>query len=303
MLKSKPPKRTSVYDCFSFNKEFDVLEIRLNELYDVVDKFIISESMYTHTGLKKELYLKKNIEKYKKFSSKIILISDTTHNPKMDPVRREKYQRGKISDALRQCNAQPNDLIFFSDCDEIPRATVIQQLAENPTNCILELDGFVSFYNLYFGKWQRGRAVIYKQFKSVQHLHRDYWIQSKYQHRRYKKFPLMRIERHFSVGFWDEHIGVWVGFSKFKPLEIVHKAGWHFTKMFSESDILDAIKSNVHTEINTPELDIEKIKQLRNEHKLFYGKDLTGVTVPLDDSFPRFLLDNVDRYRKYLIFD
>jgi beta-1,4-mannosyl-glycoprotein beta-1,4-N-acetylglucosaminyltransferase len=303
MLKSMPPKRISLYDCFSFNKEFDVLEIRLNELYDVVDKFIIFESMYTYTGVEKELHLKKNIEKYKKFLSKMILISDTTPTPKLDPVRREKYQRGKISDALRQCNVQPHDLIFFSDCDEIPRARILLQIKENPTNCILELDGFVSFYNLYFEKWQRGRAIEYKQFKSVQHLHRDYWIQSKYKHRRFKKFPLMRIDRHFSVGFWDQHIGVWVGFSKIKPLEIVPKAGWHFTKMFSESDILDSIRSNVHTEINTPELDIDKIKQLRNEHKLFYGKDLTGVPVPLDNSFPKFLLDNVEKYRRYLIFD
>ena len=66
MLKSMPPKKTSVYDCFSFNKEFDVLDIRLNELYDVVDKFIIIESIYSHTGIKKELHLKMNIEKYKK---------------------------------------------------------------------------------------------------------------------------------------------------------------------------------------------------------------------------------------------
>ena len=57
-LFSTKNKDRKVYDCFLFWKEFDVLEIRLNELFSIVDKFIIIESAYTHSGLKKELYLK-----------------------------------------------------------------------------------------------------------------------------------------------------------------------------------------------------------------------------------------------------
>ena len=33
-----------VYDCFSFYNEFDILEIRLQELWDVVDYFVLVEA-------------------------------------------------------------------------------------------------------------------------------------------------------------------------------------------------------------------------------------------------------------------
>ena len=36
-----------IYDCFNFFNELDILELRLNILYDVVDYFIIVESNKT----------------------------------------------------------------------------------------------------------------------------------------------------------------------------------------------------------------------------------------------------------------
>ena len=42
-----------VIDCFLFFDEIDLLEIRLNELKDVVDVFVLTESPYTFTGKEK----------------------------------------------------------------------------------------------------------------------------------------------------------------------------------------------------------------------------------------------------------
>ena len=53
-----------VFDCFSFWKEFVALEIRLEELWDVVDYFIIIESKYTHSGEEKKFHLSENIAKF-----------------------------------------------------------------------------------------------------------------------------------------------------------------------------------------------------------------------------------------------
>ena len=39
-----------IYDCFSFFNELDLLEIRLNVLKDVVDKFMLVEATKTHMG-------------------------------------------------------------------------------------------------------------------------------------------------------------------------------------------------------------------------------------------------------------
>jgi hypothetical protein len=48
-----------IYDFFIFNNEFDMLEIRLYELYEYVTLFLIAESNQTFTGKSKPLHLKK----------------------------------------------------------------------------------------------------------------------------------------------------------------------------------------------------------------------------------------------------
>ena len=44
-----------IYDCFQFFNELDLLEIRLELLYDYVDYFVISETDKTHSNQPKEL--------------------------------------------------------------------------------------------------------------------------------------------------------------------------------------------------------------------------------------------------------
>ena len=45
-----------VYDCFTFYNEKMMLDIRLNSLKDVVDKFVLVESTHTFSGQKKKLF-------------------------------------------------------------------------------------------------------------------------------------------------------------------------------------------------------------------------------------------------------
>lgn len=39
-----------VYDCFTFFNEYELLELRLETLYNAVDYFVISESNKTHAN-------------------------------------------------------------------------------------------------------------------------------------------------------------------------------------------------------------------------------------------------------------
>jgi beta-1,4-mannosyl-glycoprotein beta-1,4-N-acetylglucosaminyltransferase len=39
-----------VIDCFTFYNELEILELKLEELYDVVDLFILVEAEKTHKG-------------------------------------------------------------------------------------------------------------------------------------------------------------------------------------------------------------------------------------------------------------
>ena len=61
-----------IYDCFNFFNELDILEIRLNVLYEHVDYFVIVESSITHSGEEKPFYFEENKERYSKFLDKII---------------------------------------------------------------------------------------------------------------------------------------------------------------------------------------------------------------------------------------
>ena len=57
-----------VYDCFCFFNELDLLEIRLNTLDKVVDRFILVESQLTHSGHSKPLYYANNKHRFSKFN-------------------------------------------------------------------------------------------------------------------------------------------------------------------------------------------------------------------------------------------
>jgi len=46
-----------IYDCFQFFDENMILDLRLNILNDYVSKFIIVESTFLHSGIKKNLFL------------------------------------------------------------------------------------------------------------------------------------------------------------------------------------------------------------------------------------------------------
>ena len=62
-----------IFDTFMYFNEDLILDIRLNELDNFVDKFVIVESIYTHSGEKKGLNF--DISKFSKFSKKIIYIT------------------------------------------------------------------------------------------------------------------------------------------------------------------------------------------------------------------------------------
>ena len=60
-----------VFDAVLMSSELDLLEIRMNELDAVVDRFFILESNATFTGLPKETYFANNRARFTKFDHKI----------------------------------------------------------------------------------------------------------------------------------------------------------------------------------------------------------------------------------------
>ena len=133
-----------IYDCFLFDHELDMLNLRLHEMGDYVDHFILVESRHSHTGKDKELYFQKHKDLFKKFRHKIehIVIdlpNEVLYEPHPNGVNeedrlnkfRENYNRNAIKDALLKISPRDNDIILVSDVDEIWDDDILRRLKNN----------------------------------------------------------------------------------------------------------------------------------------------------------------------------
>ena len=118
-----------------FDEEM-LLDLRLNIMDEYVEKFVITEATYTHSGNDKKLIF--DINKFSKFKDKIIYIVvdkpppdlfeiDESDNDEQDTrgqklilngYKRDNYQRQMAQQALN--NVEPEDWIIINDIDEIP---------------------------------------------------------------------------------------------------------------------------------------------------------------------------------------
>jgi beta-1,4-mannosyl-glycoprotein beta-1,4-N-acetylglucosaminyltransferase len=171
---------TSIIDCFGFYNELDLLNYRLNLLYDIVDYFILVESTHTFVGNKKELYFNNNKTKYDKFLDKIIHIivedmplqfysKDTTLTWK-----NENHQRICISRGINQLTLKDNDIIIISDLDEIPNP----ELIINKDNILITEHSIpmdLYWYNLHRirkNEWIRyAKILTYKNYLKYRDSH------------------------------------------------------------------------------------------------------------------------------------
>ena len=111
----------TVWAASTFNNELDVLEIRLETLDEVVDRFVLAEATVTQRGNPKELYFEANKKRYAKWLDRIdyIVVDDMPPGEgyECDWIR-ERFQRNQLARVLENCG--PGDRILISDLDEIP---------------------------------------------------------------------------------------------------------------------------------------------------------------------------------------
>lgn len=148
-----------IIDCFPFFNELDVLEIRLNELKDVVDVFVLTESPQTFTGKDKQLFFQENKERFKDFN-----IIHTVFEDKSDchPMERERRQKQFNIDYAYDNVYEEGDVIMYGDCDEIPKAKVVKELLEQEWESVgLILTLFYYYLNCRrVGETNRKRADV-----------------------------------------------------------------------------------------------------------------------------------------------
>jgi beta-1,4-mannosyl-glycoprotein beta-1,4-N-acetylglucosaminyltransferase len=217
-----------IYDCFIFNNELDLLELRLAYLYDIVNFFVLVESELTLSGNHKPLYYNENKERFEKYSSKIIHIICPPQNFNT-AWEYEYYQRNFIKTALLSCD--DGDIVLISDVDEILNVNDI--IKHNTTiSChLVELPMFYYFYNLKSDiTFSVNLLSRYKYLKNED-------IGDRFKYDRFTHSTITCIDK---------------------------KIGWHFSYLFGDNiDLyINKLKSFSHQEYNTPYfLNKERIKR------------------------------------------
>ena len=284
---------SKIYDSFLFFNELEILDLRMNILNEVVDYFVIVESTITFSGKPKKLYFEENKPRFDKFKDKIIhiIIDDTPTdfsgisllpNAEYTPIKNtillhlnefeswktldkpwsiEAFQRESIIRGLINCN--DDDIIVLSDADEIPDPIKLSKIREFVDEIFnFNLNMYYYYLNMYM---------------------RNYWPGPK-------------------VGTW----------SKLKTLSLnnlrqhkhttktIEDGGWHFSFIGDKMKIIEKIEAYSHQEFNNKHIKDNITSNILAGNDIFFRETECFTQVPIDDSYPKYLRDNLEKY-KHLI--
>ena len=259
-----------IFDCFLYNGENLILDLRLNTLSKYIEKFIIIESRYDHQGNKKKLNFK--LDKFKKFESKIIYLIIENFPEKLSNWERENFQRNYIINGLS--SAGVDDYIIISDVDEIPDLTKINSLG-NFKFSVFEQKMYyykINLLNKTNPFWYGSRVCKKKYLKSPQ------WLRSQ----KIKKYP-----------FWK--------FNKIK-WNIIKNGGWHFSFLMSPEEIKKKLASFAHSEYNNEKYtNLKKIEDsIKNKMDLFDRPILYQKNI-FDKTFPDYVVNNKEKFKDWIL--
>ena len=163
-------------DCFMYFNEKDIAYLRIKELYDAVDYFVINEATKTHQGQAKELSFWKD-NRLEEFKDKIIYSPIEldgrfdTLMPKFFPDAKigakEHEQRIRLFEQVEALNLDNLDTVMISDCDEIPNKDVFQEMINYPIVALNQMF-FVHYINIYTNKNITGTIAC--KYEALKHL-------------------------------------------------------------------------------------------------------------------------------------
>ena len=279
-----------IYDCFIIFNELDLLEIRLNVLKDVVDKFVVIEGTKTHTGKSKPLYFAENLERFSAFADRIIhvVVDDFPEPPagyteQQASWMREDWQRNGIARGLK--DAKPDDIVIVGDVDEIPRPAVITKAKASHFKGIATLCLDISCYYLNFKNFVHQYITATKMFSYGSLDDPKVWKNR------------IALDKHDPVLNRGRTL---TAIRCMRTPQAIKHAGWHFSYMGGADAIIRKIGAIAIEYANADNTNPEWLKKAIEN-----GEDITGCggrffVVPLDDSFPKYVLENRERFAAYI---
>lgn len=255
-----------IIDSFLFFQELDLLEIRLEYLYPLVDHFIIIEAKQSFKGSSKNFIFEQNNVRYKKYLDKIIyhkiedihfsydgLIdfleqsnSKVRKNISNFIKKHDYYDKNNLSYILdsyhRECihialekKCKDSDIVLLSDLDEIPSFKIINDFKKgkklNSPTVFIQHE-FQYFLNNY------AKSDWYGTIASPYNL--------------MKKYSLNELRNNT------------------KKLPSILNSGYHFTSIGDKKMIIKKIESWGHQEFNNEIIKKNLEENIKNGKDIFY---------------------------------
>lgn len=117
-----------LYDVVPFGVELDLLELRLAELHDVVDHFVVAEADRGFGGVRKPLYLSRNWERFAPFHGQVTpLVVEAEELERLYPGahrsrtdwRGEDLLRTRLWESVRPLVQNADAIVIWADVDEL----------------------------------------------------------------------------------------------------------------------------------------------------------------------------------------
>ena len=291
-----------IFDCITYFNEPMLFELRLNILDKFVDRFVVSEATFTHSGERKKINFK--LENFPKFKNKITHIVvekepedlieikglEKINNSllRLNAQKRIEKQREGLANFLKDKDA--NDWIIYSDSDEIPDLTKVDMLNEKSKIILFKQKIFHYKFNLVSEShnWFGSKACRLKDLRTITDLRNI----------KTKKYPLWRADVFFKK-------------NKYINVKIIDEGGWHFTELktpreiflkhkndenhdefdltgITQADIEDMVKNAYITYDHN--IDKANFKKKWNRQNRIY---LTKIN---DNKLPNYLINNKNKY-------
>ena len=295
-----------IFDCTNYFNEDLMYGLRLEILDKYVDKFVVAESLYTHSGQPKKLHF--DINRYQKFKHKIhyIVVEDEPSELiKLDGLTYNQVQAMKRVNSLKRIkqqydvlvngivDANDDDLIILSDCDEIPNLKNIKDAKLKKIMIFKQLLFYYKF-DLHHNAmtWYGSKGCLKKDLLTFN------WLRNI----KNKKYKPWRLDTFFSK-------------NKYTSVNILENGGWHFTNIKSPKDIVMKLSNfGEHNEFEMSDIDTAKMTKLVNDKKVYFNHtadkndmnkyDYGHQLVKIDkEQLPNFLVDNYSKFKEWFEYD
>ena len=165
-----------IYDVFNFFNELELLEVRLHELDDFADRFVLVESTTTFQGNPKELVYEKNKGMFERWHNRIIhvviddsppLIGESNWDTMSGTWAIEIFQFNAATRGLKEL--KPNDVVMWSCADEIPKKSSVEKTQKSHPIMMMQYpcSGYLNCSYTGLGFWTGSRLLTGDQWMKI----------------------------------------------------------------------------------------------------------------------------------------